>query len=85
MQRPITLWYCYDKESKEYSYNHYEEGHVTTLSPAIKVPNNIQSKWPNHKWIKEYRSMFRLETSDGRIDIMSAPIYPNFNLLGVWI
>jgi len=48
--KPITIWYKYNADRKEYEHNHIEDGHVDNATPIPKFDS--QKCWNGFKWKK---------------------------------
>ena len=58
----ITCWYRYNKKTKEYEYNHFENGWVTADKPTPKFDS--QKGWLKSEWKKEFRQLINHEVKE---------------------
>lgn len=54
MIRPVTIWYRWDEQERQWKHNHFEIGLRRNANlPAPTSPQQIKV-WPRQRWAKKY-------------------------------
>lgn len=60
-KKEVTAWYRWDKQKKEFVFNHYNEGYNESQEVPISDIPKQQKDWKNAEWRKKFGHLVERE------------------------